>query len=403
MPQFQGAGLTLRTITGAPVWVGELVVAVVVVANVAAGGMRSITFVQAFQYWVKLTAIMLPAIFLLLVWRADAEPALTGDTVPRFRETTTVSVQADVNVRVGELAIVKVQGQVDGLRYDGASVSLAPGMHTVRDGAELTFEAGAAVPVNAELATTTNAEWAQPLSGGREHSLYITYSLILATLLGTMGLPHVLVRFYTNPDGRAARRTTLVVLALLGAFYLAPAVFGALGRLYAPELLMTGRTDAVVLVLPEKDDRRPRRGAARRPRHGRRVRGVPVDGVRPDHVGRRRPVPGPLPRRHPHVPDRGRRRHRGAVRARRGGRRAVRRGRRQPRVLRGRLDVLSRCWCWGSGGGGCPRSARPRACSPAGSSPARPSSSRSWAGRAPAGPGRCWPTRPRSPCPPPSR
>ena len=28
-----------------------------------------------------------------------------------------------------------------------------------------------------------------------------------------MGLPHVLVRFYTNPDGRAARRTTLVVLA----------------------------------------------------------------------------------------------------------------------------------------------------------------------------------------------
>ena len=31
-----------------------------------------------------------------------------------------------------------------------------------------------------------------------------------------MGLPHVIVRFYTNPDGRSARRTTLVVLALLG-------------------------------------------------------------------------------------------------------------------------------------------------------------------------------------------
>jgi Na+(H+)/acetate symporter ActP len=252
MPQFQGAGLTLRTVTGTPVWVGELVVAVVVVANVAAGGMRSITFVQAFQYWVKLTAITVPAVFLLLVWRADGSPALTGDTVPRFRETTTVSVQADVGVRVGELAIVEVEGRLDGLRYHGESVSMTPGVHTVRDGAKLTFPPGAAVPTAEELATTTNSAWAQPLSGGREHPLYVTYSLILATLLGTMGLPHVLVRFYTNPDGRAARRTTLIVMALLGAFYIAPAVFGALGRLYTPDLLMTGRTDAVVLLLPER-------------------------------------------------------------------------------------------------------------------------------------------------------
>jgi Na+(H+)/acetate symporter ActP len=65
-----------------------------------------------------------------------------------------------------------------------------------------------------------------------------------------MGLPHVLVRFYTNPDGRAARRTTVVVLALLGLFYVFPAVYGAMGRIYAPDLLLTGRTDAVVLLLP---------------------------------------------------------------------------------------------------------------------------------------------------------
>jgi hypothetical protein len=40
------------------------------------------------------------------------------------------------------------------------------------------------------------------------------------------------------------------VLALLGAFYVLPALYGALGRLYVPELLMTGSTDAVVLSLP---------------------------------------------------------------------------------------------------------------------------------------------------------
>lgn len=87
---------------------------------------------------------------------------------------------------------------------------------------------------------------------GRDDPLYATYSLVLAPFFGTMGLPHVLVRFYTNPDGRAARRTTLVVIGLLGAFYLFPPVYGALGRLYAPDLLLTGRTDAVVLLLPSR-------------------------------------------------------------------------------------------------------------------------------------------------------
>ena len=65
-----------------------------------------------------------------------------------------------------------------------------------------------------------------------------------------MGLPHILVRFYTNPDGPAARRTTVRVLALLALFYLFPAVYGALGRALAPSLYVTGQTDSVVLTLP---------------------------------------------------------------------------------------------------------------------------------------------------------
>jgi cation/acetate symporter len=94
--------------------------------------------------------------------------------------------------------------------------------------------------------------WGTPLSGygGREYPLYSTYSIVLATFLGTMGLPHVLVRFYTNPDGRAARRTTVIVLAMLGGFYLFPPVFGMLGRIYLPSLPTNGQVDSVVLLLP---------------------------------------------------------------------------------------------------------------------------------------------------------
>ena len=65
IPQFQGAGLTLRTLTGAPSWVGQLAVAVVVCLNVLPGGMRSVTLVQAFHYWLKLLALLTPLFFLL--------------------------------------------------------------------------------------------------------------------------------------------------------------------------------------------------------------------------------------------------------------------------------------------------------------------------------------------------
>jgi cation/acetate symporter len=176
LPQFQGAGLVMEAAIGAPRWLGAVVVAAVVLANVLSGGMRSITFVQAFQYWLKLTALLVPAVVLLMVWVGDGAPN-----------------PADAG-------------------HGGDSASL----------------------------------WSLPLGNGGAEGLYLTYSLIVATFLGTMGLPHVVVRFYTNPDGRAARRTTLVVLALLGAFYLLPPVYGALGRVYGG----AARPDVLVLELP---------------------------------------------------------------------------------------------------------------------------------------------------------
>ena len=65
-----------------------------------------------------------------------------------------------------------------------------------------------------------------------------------------MGLPHVLVRFYTNPDGTAARRTALAVIALLSLFYLFPTLLGVFARQFVPQLLITGTADAAVLLLP---------------------------------------------------------------------------------------------------------------------------------------------------------
>ncbi|BDZ55089.1 sodium/solute symporter [Agromyces marinus] len=173
VPQLQGAALTVRITTGLPSWVGSVAVAALVAAVVAAGGMRSITFVQAFQFWLKLAAIAVPVVALLIV-TGTLEPALP--------------------------------------------------------------------PAGAFPATDG--------PGGLD--LYRTVSLMVALLLGTLGLPHVLVRFYTNPDGKAARRTTVIVLALLSVFYAFPTLFGFLGRAFAPDLATTGEADALVLVLPDR-------------------------------------------------------------------------------------------------------------------------------------------------------
>ncbi len=177
VPQLHGAALTIRTTTGLPSWVGGGAVVVVVCMTVVTGGMRSITFVQAFQYWLKLTALAVPAIFILLL--------VTGFSGPS---------------PVSEAA---------------AGVEFFP----------------PAGPITAD-------------------STYRTLSLMVALLFGTLGLPHVLVRFYTNPDGAAARRTTLIVLGLLSIFYLFPTLYGVVGRVFLPELAATGYPDATVLLLP---------------------------------------------------------------------------------------------------------------------------------------------------------
>ncbi|MEU3597773.1 cation acetate symporter [Streptomyces sp. NPDC006798] len=252
LPQLQGAGLTLEILTGAPGWVGGVVVAVVVTGAVAAGGMRSITFVQAFQYWLKLTALLVPALFLAAAWAADDAPRARFDAPAVLREHTAVTLDDTVRIELAKPLTLTVDGTVDGAAYPGRTVTLDAGEHRIAAGTRLELPAGAEVPRRV-ASEADPSSWSQPLSGGRDGShLYATYGLILATFLGTMGLPHVAVRFYTSPDGRAARRTTLVVLGLIGAFYLLPPVYGALGRIYAPELALTGAADAAVLVLPER-------------------------------------------------------------------------------------------------------------------------------------------------------
>ena len=64
-------------------------------------------------------------------------------------------------------------------------------------------------------------------------------SLALALVLGTAGLPHVLMRFYTVPSAKEARRSVVWAIWLIGIFYLFTLVLGyGAGAIVGPEAIM---------------------------------------------------------------------------------------------------------------------------------------------------------------------
>ena len=252
LPQLQGAGLTLTILTSLPPWWGVAGAGVVVLLTVVSGGMRSITFVQAFQFWLKLTALTIPAAIVLSLFLSDAQ-TFDKPAGPVFRDTTKVQIRTAAVFDVIEPVRIDAAGVLDGKQVTGPIVWM-PGRHTAAADASLTFGAGSPVPPVVGAPETDRA-WLEPMGRPGAHDdvgteLLEIYSVLIAGFLGTMGMPHILVRFYTNSDGRAARRTTVVVLAMIGAFYMLVTLLGAMSRIYVPQLLVSGDTDAAVLLVP---------------------------------------------------------------------------------------------------------------------------------------------------------
>lgn len=223
LPQMKGAGTTLAYIfPGLPYWVGVALVGAVITLNVALGGMKGITLVQAMQYWMKMFAISVPVFVLMAVFGGYGKNLGANDGR---------SLAAALNP-AAETASAEITRKPLGEKAPGDDTWIAPF-------GPLTTKAAKAAGLSAEE--------------GKPLSLVYTYSLIIALVCGTAGLPHILVRFYTNPDGVAAKRTTMWVMILIGVFYVFPPVMGVIGRNLLPELYAaTGAkgTDKIVLELP---------------------------------------------------------------------------------------------------------------------------------------------------------
>jgi cation/acetate symporter len=251
VPQFAAAGQVLGLVSGTPYWVGVVLAGAAVSITLALGGMRAATYVQAFQFVLKLVLFIVPALWLVLQVGPDTRrDALAPVEFSRFAAATPVQFRLDTAFTVDEPTRVSVSG--------GPTQLLAPGRHVADAGSTWVFDAGAAVPRTGG-GPPGGPGWARPLLDPSDagHPLLSTWSVLVATVLGTMGLPHILIRFHTSPDGRGARRTAAITVALLGAFYLFPGVYGLLGAVLVPELYLSGATDTVVVALPAKVDQGP--------------------------------------------------------------------------------------------------------------------------------------------------
>jgi Na+(H+)/acetate symporter ActP len=360
MPQMKGAGTTLAYIfPGLPYWAGVVLVGAVITLNVALGGMKGITLVQAFQYWAKMFAISVPIFVLMAVYghygrqlgvniehRTSNIEHRTGDTLgsepfgvrgsefkvqsSEYRKPLPEKAPADstwlspfgpLTTKAAKAAKPRISyaGKLEELPLDEQPVgqfrmatrmglNLPLSVTTNSDRMPRWVSVYAAAVVNAErplrrdhgdvfysptLAATRLTLGTSPTNASeivrclaelfatngitvvrergyvfkafraseatvtpvdpRPYSLLYTYSLIIALVCGTAGLPHILVRFYTNPDGVAAKRTTMWVMILIGIFYVFPPVFGVMGRNLLPELysgIGAKGTDKIVLELP---------------------------------------------------------------------------------------------------------------------------------------------------------
>jgi len=138
VPQFKAAGQVLTVVSGTPYWVGVVVAGAAVSVTLALGGMRAATYVQAFQFVLKLVLFVGPAIWLVAaVGPTVRAAALEPVEFTRFTHETPVQFRLGTTLTVSEPTTV-----VD----HGALRQLVPGRYPVEAGTTWTFPAGADVP-----------------------------------------------------------------------------------------------------------------------------------------------------------------------------------------------------------------------------------------------------------------
>ena len=171
--QMRGVGVVFSRFLEVDINIGVLIGMTIVFFYAVLGGMKGITYTQVAQYCVLIFAFMVPAIFISLL--------MTGNIIPH------IGFGSELNPEYGGGYLLD--------RLDG---------------------------LNQELGFTAYTESIR--------SKLDVFFITAALMLGTAGLPHVIIRFFTVPNVRAARKSALYALIFIAILYTTAPTIAAFAR-----------------------------------------------------------------------------------------------------------------------------------------------------------------------------
>jgi cation/acetate symporter len=194
--QMKGVGVAFARFLSIPYETGLIVGMAIVFVYAVMGGMKGITYTQIAQYVVLIFAYTVPAIFISM--------QLTGNPIPQL----------------------------------GLGGSLEDGTHLLTKLNQVVVELGF-------LEYTTKSA-----SMGSKLNMFM-YTLTL--MIGTAGLPHVIIRFFTVPKVRDARMSAGWALFFIAILYTTAPAVGAMARLNFMRTIQPGTVGAVDGNLPYEE------------------------------------------------------------------------------------------------------------------------------------------------------
>jgi cation/acetate symporter len=172
--QMRGVGIVFSRFLEVPINLGVIIGMAIVFFYAVLGGMKGITYTQVAQYCVLIFAYMVPAIFISIL--------LTGHAIPQF------GFGADLDGIAG---------------HGGYLLDKLDGLST-------------------ELGFAPYTSGAKPLID--------VFCITAALMIGTAGLPHIIVRFFTVPKVRDARKSAGWALLFIAILYTTAPTVAAFAR-----------------------------------------------------------------------------------------------------------------------------------------------------------------------------
>ncbi len=175
MGQMRGVGIVFSRLFDIEIWMGVIIGAGIVFFYAGLGGMKGITYTQVAQYCVMVFAYTIPVFFISLI--------ITGNAIPQF-----------------------------GLVGD-----------YVKDGAEH------AVPLIDKINQISVDLGFSKYTENTSNTLDL-FCITAALMVGTAGLPHVIVRFFTVKNVKAVRKSAYWTLSFIAIIYLTAPALGMFAR-----------------------------------------------------------------------------------------------------------------------------------------------------------------------------